>query len=351
MAETTLPKSKRLRSGDWVQVRSKEEILATLDSNGRLDQMPFMPEMLRFCGMKLRVSKRAHKTCDPALGIEGRKMAGTVHLENIRCDGQAHDGCQAHCLIFWKEAWLRPLSTGRDSPLQHIRERRLGCHEADIVRNVRATSSDGDALYVCQNTQVKYATSPLPWWDIRQYLEDYSSGNVRLSQLAAAFTFFIWKTVAEAGLGFGTPMRVVYNAFQRVIGGFPYPSGHPEVPKGVATPTCRLDLKAGDTIRVRSFPDILKTLDGTWRNRGMYFDSEMVPFTEKTYQVQQRLERIIDERTGKMVHFKTDAVVLENVVCEARYAKCRRFCPRGIYPFWREIWLERTGHGSSEDCR
>jgi hypothetical protein len=42
-----------------------------------------------------------------------------------------------------------------------------------------------------------------------------------------------------------------------------------------------------------------------------------------------------------MVHFKTDAIVLENVVCEARYAKCRRFCPRAIYPFWREVWLER----------
>ena len=29
-------------------------------------------------------------------------------------------------------------------------------------------------------------------------------------------------------------------------------------------------------------------------------------------------------------------------ICEARYAKCRRFCPRGIYPYWREIWLERV---------
>ena len=33
----------RLRAGDWVEVRSKEEILRSLDSNGRLDNMPFMP--------------------------------------------------------------------------------------------------------------------------------------------------------------------------------------------------------------------------------------------------------------------------------------------------------------------
>ena len=93
--------------GEWVQVRTKEEILSTLDANGRLDELPFMPEMLQYCGTKMQVGKRAHKTCDPALGIGGRKMANTVHLENIRCNGSAHDGCEAGCLIFWKEAWLR----------------------------------------------------------------------------------------------------------------------------------------------------------------------------------------------------------------------------------------------------
>ena len=56
----------RLRAGDWVQVRTKEEILATLDANGRLEELPFMPEMLPYCGKRMRVGKRAHKTCDPA---------------------------------------------------------------------------------------------------------------------------------------------------------------------------------------------------------------------------------------------------------------------------------------------
>ena len=87
---------------------TKEEILATLDANGRLDELPFMPEMLNIAARRCEVGKRAHKTCDPALGIGGRKMANTVHLENIRCNGAAHDGCEAGCLIFWKEAWLKP---------------------------------------------------------------------------------------------------------------------------------------------------------------------------------------------------------------------------------------------------
>jgi hypothetical protein len=54
------------------------------------------------------------------------------------------------------------------------------------------------------------------------------------------------------------------------------------------------------------------------------------------------MKQIIDEKTGKMIRFKTDAIVLKNVACEARYAICRRFCPRAIYPYWREIWLERV---------
>jgi hypothetical protein len=67
--------------------------------------------MLQYCGMTVRVGKRAHKTCDPALRVGGRKMASAVHVENNRCDGSAHDGCQAGCLIFWKEAWLRRLDS------------------------------------------------------------------------------------------------------------------------------------------------------------------------------------------------------------------------------------------------
>src|SRR5262249_30747550 len=58
--------------GDWVEVRSKDEILRTLDKNGQLDGLPFMPEMFKFCGRQLRVYKRAHKTCDTVHEYKGR---------------------------------------------------------------------------------------------------------------------------------------------------------------------------------------------------------------------------------------------------------------------------------------
>src|SRR6185436_9492010 len=97
------------KAGDWVRVKSKEEILKTLDKNGRLDGLPFMPQMFKDCGQRVQAFKRAHKTCDTIAGLQtgyiGRKLPDGVHLE-FRCDGKAHGGCQAQCLIFWKEAWL-----------------------------------------------------------------------------------------------------------------------------------------------------------------------------------------------------------------------------------------------------
>src|SRR5260370_14772708 len=97
----------KLKAGEWVEVRSREEILATLDERGCLNGAPFMPEMLSCCNQKFRVFKRADKTCDPAHEPWSiRRVKDSVHLENVRCDGQQHGGCQAGCLIFWKEASL-----------------------------------------------------------------------------------------------------------------------------------------------------------------------------------------------------------------------------------------------------
>src|SRR4051812_48854491 len=89
-----------LRAGDFVEVRSASEIMATLDERGTLDGMPFMPEMLRYCGQRLRVYKRADKTCDTVGRTGSRHMPDTVHLEGLRCDGASHGGCQAQCLLY-----------------------------------------------------------------------------------------------------------------------------------------------------------------------------------------------------------------------------------------------------------
>ena len=54
------PQSK-LSVGDWVEVRGKDEILLTLDSDGQLEGMPFMPEMLEYA--REAIIPRAPATC------------------------------------------------------------------------------------------------------------------------------------------------------------------------------------------------------------------------------------------------------------------------------------------------
>ena len=93
-----------LKAGDEVEVKSFDEILSTLDEKGRLDLLPFMPEMKRYCGKTFKVYKRADKTCDTIYQTGGRRLAHSVHLEDVRCDGQSHGGCGAFCLIFWKKS-------------------------------------------------------------------------------------------------------------------------------------------------------------------------------------------------------------------------------------------------------
>lgn len=83
----------KLKAGDWVEVKSKEEILATLDKNGRLDEMPFMPQMFEYCGKAFKVYKSAHKTCDTVYPIRGRRLSDAVHLD-LRCNGLHMEGAR-----------------------------------------------------------------------------------------------------------------------------------------------------------------------------------------------------------------------------------------------------------------
>ena len=77
----------------------------------------------------------------------------------------------------------------------------------------------------------------------------------------------------------------------------------------------------------------------TGANRGLGFDAEMSRFCGQTATVQSRVERCIDEKTGRMLTMKSPCITLENVFCAGAY---NANCPREFVPFWREIWLERV---------
>ena len=95
--------------------------------------------------------------------------------------------------------------------------------------------------------------------------------------------------------------------------------------------------------------EILRTLNTENKNPGLFFDAEMVPYCGGTYQVLKKVTRIIDEKTGEMQEFKTPCIILDSVICQSRYSYCRMFCPRSIYSYWREIWLERTASNASPE--
>lgn len=104
-AGVSWPEVLKLQPGELVEVRPKEEILATLDEGGNHKGMVFMPEMLEYCGRQFRVYKRVERLIIETTG-EARRMKNTVLLDGVICDGW--DGaCDRSCFYFWREAWLR----------------------------------------------------------------------------------------------------------------------------------------------------------------------------------------------------------------------------------------------------
>jgi hypothetical protein len=155
--------------------------------------------------------------------------------------------------------------------------------------------------------------------------------------LNAAF-FALLRKSFKVGPGFRLKHRI-YRTLQRAFKGPPIVHKWGQLDK---TPTNELNLQPGETVRVKPYSEIVETLSKSQRNRGMWFDDEMLPYCGETHRVLSRVEKIVDEKTGKMLPMKTPGIILEDVICRAACSHGRLFCPRQLYPFWREIWLERA---------
>ena len=335
-----------LKAEEWVEVRSREEILATLDEHGRLENLPFMPEMLQYCGQKFRVFKRADKTCDNIQAWSIRRMKHAVHLHGVRCDGTGHDGCQAGCLIFWKEAWLKRADgntvAGASLGKQRASTKGSGeccslCTVEGMLKASKASTSQGETVYSCQATELRNFTSYMRALDPRQYVRDVRSGNLS-RQLAgdskAAHRLEMVLAVVEL---LRAGVIGLFNRVQERRGCAQYPPFWGQQKK---TPLEILDLQPGELVQVRSKEEILATLDQSRKNRGLYFGVEMLHYCGGIYRVLRRVHHIIDEKTGKMLDMKYPCIVLDGVWCQS--ADYHQFCPKAIYHYWREIWLERA---------
>src|SRR5262245_31993914 len=294
-----------LRPGDLVEVRSWPEIAATLDRNGTFEKLPFMPEMLSYCGRQFRVSRQAFKTCVD--DQEMRQIGGTVLLEEVRCNGNSHAGCGKACLIFWKEAWLKPAGA--------------------VVANESATPKmtianlEGLAIqngeFFCQSSEIVNASQPLPWWEPKQYLWDLSRNRMPFALWLKSVMIAVYNKIAFIGR---------FNGWGHITGPGEF-NGHQP-----------LGLQTGDLVRVKNLTQIKQTLDESGKNKQLLFAPAMVEFCGQVMRVRNRVDKIVLEGTSRQRELK-DTVVLEGATCDGI---CHRMCPRQSLLFWRECWLERV---------
>ena len=307
-----------LKAGDVVVVRSAREIAETLDENGTLDSLPFMPEMLEYCGKQFRVLNRVVQST-----IDGAFLAGShtesyvrefrnndvVTLQTVRCSGAQHDKCQRACAIFWKEAWLR-----KADDIAEVSESNGSSNS--LPRNLHLKTTTQPGKYFCQSSEFLKATLHLPMGKrIKKCFSAIAARNISVwGMMKRLFAWAWWRT------------------YYKLIG---------ESVRGSLekTPTGVLDLKPGDLVQIKSLPEIKATLNSRGRNRGLHFSADQRPFCGQQFRVRNRADNFIAEGTGEMKHFQ-NTVMLEDVLCDSA---CFAFggCYRSDLLYWREIWLRK----------
>lgn len=297
----------RFVRGQMVEVRRAREIEATLDAEGKLDGVPFMPEMATYCGRRFRVFRRADITCVEGQGM--RRMADTVFLEDVRCDGSAHDGCQRRCLIFWKEAWLKLAEQSTAMADQEV--------ERDAAAVLAKLPTREQNKYLCQSTALAGATRNLPGWNILPYVRQVGDGELTVTRFLQIIAL------------------VLANMVRRLFGLDPI--GALAGQKSQSS-KIQLALKPGEWVRIKSAAEIRQTLDAAGRNRGLKFEPEMSESCGQLFQMDLPVEKMIHEETGAMINLK-NTVTLKGVTC---HGLCAKGCPRNNYWYWREDWLERA---------
>jgi hypothetical protein len=285
-----------------------------LSPDGTLDGMPFMPEMLPFCGKQFKVLRKAEKTClevaSSAYVIREFINNDVYFLDGLRCTGADHDGCQRACLLFWKAAWLKPVNVKRDQSSSGFGEHPF---------NHKFPTKTNDGRYFCQSTQLLASTinRPLRKTEILKKLaRELSLGAVRIGELFELVLAPTFRKVRD-GL-FGRPR--LRGTLQK-------------------TPVGDLNLQPGELVEIRSLDEMRETLDTRGRNRGLICDIEFKKFCGKRYRVLSRMDRMICESSGEMREVK-GTVFLDGHTCLC--ARVFGGCPRQEYCYWREVWLRRV---------
>ena len=105
-----------------------------------------------------------------------------------------------------------------------------------------------------------------------------------------------------------------------------------------ATTQETLGLQPGEWVEVKPIEEILATLDGNRRHRGLRWMTGMRKYCGKRFRVYRRVDKIMLETNGQLRKMK-NSVLLEGVLCDGvEFGACDRSC----FHFWREVWLRRV---------
>lgn len=303
-------------------VRPAGEILGTLNQDGTLDGLPFMPEMLRYCGRRFRVFKTAVQICTDGapvpLGeshVRQFKNDDVVLLEGLRCSGTDHGGCQRSCTLFWKSAWLKRVES--DEPPAVLDPASVVAETDGLRGSSGKLCTRKDERYFCQSSTILDSTERIPRYQrFFKCVKNVAHGNWSVAQCAQMVASWCWWKLRHSVLG-------------------AYPRGQTR-----KTPIQVENLTPGERVRVKQLKDIIPTLDRRGCNRGMKFSPDMCRHCGKEYVVRGRVDRIVLEGHGSLRELQS-TVVLDGVTSDDA---CETFGgnPRDEYHYWREVWLERV---------
>ena len=310
------PDTASLKIGDWVRVRSADQIEKTL-VDGRVEGLPFMPEMVAYCDHSFRIKRFATKVCvnDESIEICSLKNCVILQMEN-RCDGSSHGNCDMGCDFIWKLGWLIEVD---QPPVADAKPTVADIPEfwSQLVQ-ISTYGGGQPNRFCCQATELAHATDRLSPLQFKQYVTD--------SKLNKVSKFAIGKFIASVLL------KKITKRSDNLVG-----------PCRERTPASK-PLNIGDQVRINSLEEIRSTLDENGCNRGLWFDpKEMASFCGQELVVSRKIERLIDETTGELKVLKTPSYVLSETSCSGIF---RRFCTRGMLHFWREVWLTKTSSDS-----
>jgi hypothetical protein len=153
----------RLKPGDWVRIRSLEEIRASL-VDGTCGGLGWRVEaMARHCGEAFQVRRGVGSYFHQGQQRVVQPVDG-VSLEGLRCDGApaaARGGCDRGCELFWSEAWLEraeapsgvpePLDPGSLGAGRRVRVRSL-----EAIRAIERDSPDASGLRFAEATMAAF---------------------------------------------------------------------------------------------------------------------------------------------------------------------------------------------------